>query len=131
MTLPSWIARRLHLLLGRPTFERDLDDELRFHIEMQAAKHAERGLSPAEARALAEREFGGVERFKDEVRDVRGATWMDDVGRDVRYGVRSLRRAPGFVTVAVLCLALRSEEHTSELQSRQYLVCRLLLEKKK
>ena len=106
MTLPSRIARRLRLLLGRRGFEHDLDDELRFHIEMQAARHAQRGLSPAEARALAEREFGAVERFKDEVRDVRGATWFDDVGRDVRYGLRSLRRAPAFVAVAVLCLAL-------------------------
>ncbi|MFL5580763.1 MAG: ADOP family duplicated permease [Gemmatimonadaceae bacterium] len=106
MSLPSRIARRLRLLTRRRGFEHDLDDELRFHIEMQAAKHAARGLSPAEARALAEREFGGVERFKDEVRDVRGATFLDDVTRDVRYGVRSLRRAPAFVAVAVLCLGL-------------------------
>jgi putative ABC transport system permease protein len=61
---------------------------------------------PEEARALARREFGQVDRFKDEVRDVRGVTWLDDIRRDVRFGLRSLRRSPGFTVVAVLCLAL-------------------------
>ncbi|HEX8699649.1 MAG TPA: ABC transporter permease [Myxococcaceae bacterium] len=106
--MSSWLdraTRRLRLLTGRRGFEQQLDEELRFHLEMEARRHEEQGLSPQAARALAEREFGRVERYKDEVRDVRGITWMDDVSRDVRFAWRTLRKSPTFVLVAVLCLA--------------------------
>jgi predicted permease len=106
MTTPRSLARRLRSLLRRERFERDLDEELRFHLEMQTAKNIERGMEPAAARALAEREFGRVERFKDEVRDARGVTWLDDIRRDLRFSVRALRRTPGFVAVVLVCLAV-------------------------
>jgi predicted permease len=106
MSLIDKTANRLHALSDRERFEDDLDDEMRFHLEMEAARHEARGMDPAAARMRARREFGQVDRFKDEVRDVRGVTWMDDVGRDVRFGLRSLRRSPGFTVVAILCLAL-------------------------
>ena len=99
-------ARRLRLLLGRRDFERDVVDEMAFHIEMQTMKNVQRGMSPAEARERAEREFGAMERYRDEVRDVRGATMFDDLGRDVRQGLRAMRRAPAVTAIAVLCLAL-------------------------
>ena len=99
-------SHRLHSLTARGQFESDLDEEMQFHLEMETAKNVERGLRPVEARELAERQFGPADRFKDEVRDVRGVTWIDDVRRDVRFGLRSLRRSPGFTVVAVLCLAL-------------------------
>jgi predicted permease len=97
---------RLRRLLGRDTFEQDLDDELRFHLEMQTAKHIEHGMHPDMARALARREFGGVEFTKETVRDAQGARWVDDVVRDVRFAFRTLARAPGFVLVVLLCLGL-------------------------
>ena len=100
------LRRRLHLLLGRPAFERDVDDEIALHLELQTLKHVRRGLAPAEARALAEREFGSAARYRDEVRDVRGATMFDDLGRDLRQGLRAMRRAPAVTAIAVLCLAL-------------------------
>jgi hypothetical protein len=86
-------ANRLHILADRGRFESDLDDEMRFHLEMEAARNVERGMSPGEAGALARREFGQIDRFKDEVRDARGVTWLDDLRRDLRFGLRSLRRS--------------------------------------
>lgn len=106
MALLRKASRRLHTLSQRSRFERDLEEEMKFHVDMQTDKHVEEGMAPEEARALARRELGSVDRFKDEVRDVRGVTWMDDLRRDVRFGLRSLRRSPAFTAVALLCLAL-------------------------
>jgi predicted permease len=97
---------RLQTFSGRGRFENDLDEEMQFHLEMEAAKHVEEGMAPDAAAALARRQFGPADRFKDEVRDVRGVTWLDDIRRDVVFALRSLRRSPGFTAVAVLCLAL-------------------------
>ena len=100
------VARRFRFFVSRNAFERDLDDELRFHIEMETARNVQRGLPPSEARARAEREFGGMANYKDEVRDVRGITLIDDIMRDLRHALRNLKRTPAFTIVAVLCLAL-------------------------
>ena len=100
--LGSWLRR-----LGAPgAAERELDEEFRFHVEMQARKNERLGLAPDEARRRALVAFGGRERFKEEVRDARGGRWLDDLGRDLRFAARALRRAPGFTLAAVLSLAL-------------------------
>src|SRR5215470_18049256 len=106
MPSPSRWLKTLFRAARRDRFEQELDQELRFHLDMEVEALISRGHSPDEARRMAERAFGGVERHKDSVRDVRGLTLLDDVGRDVRFGLRTLRRSPGFVAAALLCLGL-------------------------
>jgi hypothetical protein len=82
---------RLGRLFRRRRLERELDAELRDHLERQVADYAAAGLSEAEARRRANLEFGGLDRAKEECRDVRGTRLLDDLGQDVGY--RSSARA--------------------------------------
>ncbi|MGH9447295.1 MAG: permease prefix domain 1-containing protein, partial [Terriglobia bacterium] len=93
------IARR-----GQP--EHDLNEEIEHHIELKTQANIEAGMSPKEARYAALRAFGGVEQKKEEIRDADRLRWVEDLLQDVRYGLRQLRRNPGFATVAVLAIAL-------------------------
>ena len=93
-------------LLGRGAAERDLDDELRFFVEEREQRYLHAGLSPGEARRRARVDVGGVEQVKEAVRESWRAALLDDWVRDARYGVRSLRRAPGFSILASVTLAL-------------------------
>lgn len=84
-----------------------MDEEMRIHVEMEAEELARRqGLDLQEARRRALLAFGGVEQVKERARDVRRVRWLEELVRDARLGVRSMRRAPGFTAVAVLTLAL-------------------------
>ncbi|HEY7876765.1 MAG TPA: ADOP family duplicated permease [Gemmatimonadaceae bacterium] len=101
------IARRTRALLRRDTVNRDLDDEVRLHLELEAEDLARtRRLTPDEARRQALIAFGGVERYKEAHRDARGVRWMDELSGDLRYALRALRRTPVFSLSAMLVLAL-------------------------
>lgn len=85
---------RLRALFRRSAVEHELDEELRFHLERQVEAYEEAGLDHAEAVRRARLEFGAVEQVKEEYRDALGVRLMDDLRRDLRLAVRSLRGTP-------------------------------------
>lgn len=106
MELWGRFVRRLHVLFRKQSVEDELDDEIRFHLEMEARERARSGMAPDEARRAARVAFGGVERVKEEVRDVRGARMLDDFVQDVRLAARSLPKHPAFLVTVLLTLGI-------------------------
>ncbi len=97
---------RLDSLFGRAQQERELDVELRYHIDMLTEQHMQKGLSREAARRQALREFGQIEAVKDDVRDNWLSRFVEIAAQDIRYGFRSLRRNLGFAFVIILTMAL-------------------------
>jgi predicted permease len=100
------IASALAALVGRRRQDTEMDEEMQYHLDMSARQHRDAGMSEREARRRARRDFGGVERHKDDMRDERGAGAFFDALGDLRFALRSLRHRPGLTAAATITLAI-------------------------
>src|SRR5687767_6169798 len=86
--------------------DRELDDEIRFHLEMETEKNRRNGMSEREARRAARRAFGGVRQVQEDVRELRRTRAVETMARDIAYAWRSLRHAPAYALTTIVTLAL-------------------------
>jgi predicted permease len=106
MSRLAGLRARLRALVHPTAADDSLSDEIRFHLELETEKNLRMGMNPAEARRLAVAHFGGVQRVREEHRDVRRLQWIEDFVGDVRFALRTLRRTPALATAAIVTLTL-------------------------
>src|SRR5437016_1055517 len=97
---------RLRSIFHKNRAELDLSEELQFHLQNQIDEYVAQGMNPKEARHTALRSLGGIEQAKEECRDARKVNLIENFLQDLRFGLRMLRRSPGFSLLAILCLTL-------------------------
>jgi hypothetical protein len=117
---------RLRALARRRRAEGELEEELKFHLAMEAHKNRAAGMSDAQSRQSARARFGGLERVREECRDIRGLTFLENLARDMHYGLRVLWRTPVFTIVAVMSLGIGIGANTAVFSLLDTVLLRML-----
>lgn len=104
--MPGSFFRRIGALLGRDRLERDMAEEMQFHLSQRMADNVDNGMAPDEARFAAQRKFGSITQIQERAREQRGVAWLEQTGRDFSYAIRMLLKHRGFTAAAALSLAL-------------------------
>jgi hypothetical protein len=103
-----------------------LDEELRYHIDLEVERNEKAGMSPPDARRAAVQSFGGASQLREECRDERRAAWFTGIGRDLQYALRNLGRMAGFATAVVVTLGLGIGANTAVFSIADALLFRAL-----
>ena len=122
----SAFLRRVSAIVNPSALDRELNEEIATHLAEAEDEYARRGLSPAQARLAALRDFGGVTQTKERHRDLRSLVWFEETWRDLLHGARLLVRNPGFSAVVVCSLALGIGANTALFSIMDAMMLRML-----